>query len=348
MSGENAMTMVLVVGAIALVLLVALMAYISTRYYEGRYDRTYMTQDERGFRRALKGKTVLWDVEESIVKGPTAPRLEYVTLDPATGGRRTMSLMDAKTGSINLRPQFSAPLPFEGVTADDHKVMIDARIQFSINRDLLKHVYEVQDMSQALDTRVHSAFRAEIGKLKDEELRASIAEVERGVIARLRQLEAEGDEKGEKGMALGVNFHTASFSFVQHDEFAISIPGLAPGVAPTTEQAAAIERARQASRAQGVLSLRPQQLDQIADVFKGRDAAGTAAILTMLEMQTRQNIAEALAAAGQLVVVTPNEIGLVGIAAQRDAAIARGVARGEAASAPPLANGVAPRPESRA
>ncbi|HVV32461.1 MAG TPA: hypothetical protein VHC73_04460 [Vitreimonas sp.] len=340
--------MIYVVGAIVLVLLIAVMAYISTRYYEGRYDRTYMTQDERGFRRGLKGKTVLWDVEESIVRGPTAPRLEYVALDPATGGRRTVALMDAKTGSINLRPQFAAPLPFETVTADDHKVMVDARVQFSINRDLLKHVYEVQDLSQALDMRVHSAFRAEIGKLKDEELRASIAEVERGVVARLRQLEEEGDEKGEKGMALGINFHTASFSFVEQDEFAVSIPGLAPGVAPTPEQAAAIDRARQSARAQGVLSLRPQQLDQIADVFKDRDAAGTAALLAMLEMQTRQNIAEALAAAGQLVVVTPNDIGLVGLSAQREAAAARTRAIGEAApTPPPLTNGGAVRPENR-
>jgi hypothetical protein len=342
------MLMIYVVGAIVLVLLIAVMAYISTRYYEGRYDRTYMTQDERGFRRGLKGKTVLWDVEESIVRGPTAPRLEYVALDPATGGRRTVALMDAKTGSINLRPQFAAPLPFETVTADDHKVMVDARVQFSINRDLLKHVYEVQDLSQALDMRVHSAFRAEIGKLKDEELRASIAEVERGVVARLRQLEEEGDEKGEKGMALGINFHTASFSFVEQDEFAVSIPGLAPGVAPTPEQAAAIDRARQSARAQGVLSLRPQQLDQIADVFKDRDAAGTAALLAMLEMQTRQNIAEALAAAGQLVVVTPNDIGLVGLSAQREAAAARTRAIGEAApTPPPLTNGGAVRPENR-
>lgn len=346
------MTMLLVVGAIVLVLAIAVMGYISTRYYEGRYDRTYMTQDERGFRRGLKGKTVLWDFEESIVKGPTAPRLEYVALDPATGGRRTVPLMDAKSGSINLRPQFAAPLPFETVTSDDHKVTVDARVQFSVNRDLLKHIYEVQDLSLALDTRVHSAFRAEIGKLKDEELRASIAEVERGVITRLRQLEEEGDEKGEKGMALGINYHTASFSFALQDEFAVSIPGLAPGVAPNAEQSAALERARQAARAQGVLSLRPQQLDQIADVFKGRDPAGTAAVMAMLEMQTRQNIAEALAASGQLVVVTPNEIGLVGIGAQRDAARARVTAApavGEAAPAPPpLTNGVVSRPETRA
>jgi len=337
------MTMIYVVSAIAVVLLIALFAYISTRYYEGRYDRTYMTQDERGFRRALKGKTILWDVEEAIVKGPTAPRLEYVALDAATGGRRTVALMDVKSGAINLRPQFAAPLPFDAVTADDHKVLVDPRVQFSINRDLLKHVYEVQDLSQALDTRIHSAFRSEIGKLRDEELRASIAEVETRAITRLRQLEDEGDEKGEKGMALGINFHTASLSFTEPDEFAVAFPGLAPGATPTPEQAEAMERARQAARAQGVLSLRPQQLDQIADVFNGRDAAGTAAILAMLEMQTRQNIAEALAAAGQLVVMTPAELGLAGVEAQRQAARLAAAS----ATAPAAVNGGAQRPEPR-
>jgi hypothetical protein len=330
----------LIAGGVVVLLLVLVLAYIATRYYEGRYDRTYMTQDERGFRRGLEGKTILWDLEESIVRGPTAPRLEYVALDAATGGRRTVALMDQKTGAINLRPQYAAPLPFEAVTADDHTVLVEARVQFSINRKLLKHVYEIQEFSLALDTRIHSAFRAEVGKLKDEELRASIAEVERNVVARLRQLEDEGDEKGEKGMALGVNFHTAGFSFKEPDEFAL--PGLAPGAAPTPEQAAAIQQARAAARAQGVLSLRPQQLDQLADVFKGRDADGTAAILTMLEMQTRQNIAEALAAAGQLVVMTPQEVGLSDVAADRAGA---GLRTGQSAAS--LPNGSGSRPEIR-
>ena len=44
-------------------------------------------------------------------------------------------------------------------------------------------------------------------------------EVESGAIAQLRQAEDEGDEKGERGMALGVRFHTANFTFTQPDEF---------------------------------------------------------------------------------------------------------------------------------
>ncbi len=311
------LALIIIIAALAGAFLLAAGGYIVTRYHEARYDRTYMTHDERGFKRALQGKVVLWDWEESIVKGATAPQIEFVALDPASGGRRMVKLLDARTGAINLRPHYCAPMPFEAVTADKHRVVVDARVQFSLNRDLLKHVYEIQEFSLALETRIQSAFRAEIGKRKDEELRASLQDVERGAIDQLRRAEDEGDEKGERGMALGVRFHTASFTFTQPDEFAspalAAVAALPPGA--SVEQQAA---ARAAARAQGVLSLRPQQIDQLADVFKGRDAAGNAAILALLEMQTRQNIAEALAASGQLIVMTPQELGLASAAALRD------------------------------
>ncbi|MFO1017965.1 MAG: hypothetical protein U1E03_10230 [Hyphomonadaceae bacterium] len=329
------LVVIIAIAVVVGIILIAAIGYIVSRYYEARYDRTFMTHDERGFRRALEGKVVLWDFEESVVKGATAPHIEFVALDPATGGRRTVRLMDPRTGSVNLRPQYCAPLPFEAVTADSHKVLVEPRVQFSLNRKLLKHVYEIQEFSLALETRIQSAFRSEIGKRKDEDLRAGLHEVERAAIEHLRQAEADGDEAGEPGMALGVNFHTASFTYTQPDEFALSMPlsgavaTAGPGATPQ-----AIEAARAAMRTQGVLALRPQQIDQLADVFANRDPASTAAILALLDMQTRQNIAEALAASGQLVVVTPQELGLMSVAAQREAA-ARVAARAAGAVEPP-------------
>lgn len=314
-------------AALAVILLCAAIFYIVSRYYEARHDHTYMTQDEHGFRRALEGKVVLWDFDESVVKGATAPHVEFVAVDPATGGRKTVRLLDARTGALNLRPQYCAPLPFPAVTADDHRIIVEPRVQFSLNRALLKHVYEIQEFSLALETRIHSAFRAEIGKRRDEELRASLHDVERAVIENLRRAEAEGDEEGEAGMALGVRFHTATFTHTQPDEFsapayAAAAPALAPGAPQGGEPHQALARAV-AARTQGVLALRPQQLDLLADAFKDRDPASTAAILSMLEMQTRQNIAEALAASGQLIVLTAQELGLVGAATQHQAIRAR-------------------------
>jgi len=336
------MALIIAIAALVGVIVLGAIVYIWTNYYEARADRTYMTQDDRGFKRALKGKVVLWDYEENVVKGPSAPHIEYVALDPATGGRRTVKLMDLKTGAINLRPQYCAPLPFDAITNDSHKVIVDARVQFSLNRDLLKHVYEIQEFALALETRIQSAFRSEIGKRNDEDLRRGLADVERAVVENLRHAEDEGDEAGERGMALGVRFHTANFTYSQPDEFAAAPIALPPNATPEQQQQAirAAVAARAGQGSQGVLSLRPQQIDQLSDVFKGRDPGATAAILSMLEMQTRQNIAEALAGSGQLIVVTPQELGLIGAAAQRDALLNRPARADQSqASAPQPPNG---------
>jgi hypothetical protein len=82
-------------------------------------------------------------------------------------------------------------------------------------------------------------------------------------------------------------------------------------------------------------------LDLLADVFKGRDPASTQALLAMLEMQTRQNIAEALAGSGQLVVVTAQELGLASATAQRDAVVNAGMRFGAPEKAAAASNGAA-------
>lgn len=339
------LALMIFVAVLVGILLLAVIFYATRRYYEARYDRTYITQDDKGFRRALDGKVVLWDFDEQIVKGATAPHIEFVALEPSTGARRTRKLMDPRTGAINLRPHYCAPLPFEATTADSHKVIVDARVQFSLNRALLKHVYEIQEFSLAMESRIQSAFRAEIGKRNDEDLRAALQDVERGAIERLRRDETEGDETGELGMALGVRFHTANFTYQQPDEFAASGPVAIAGAVTTLPPNATPEQhaaARALARAAGVLTLRPQQIDQLADVFKNRDPAAISALLAIMDMQTRQNIAEALAASGQLLVLTPQELGLVGAAAQRDAMARRG------ASGPsPTPNGALHQPEQR-
>lgn len=334
------LTAIAIGAAIAIPILVALTYYLIRRRYVARSERTFMTHDEHGFKRALAGKGILWDFEEHIVKGAEAPRVEFVAFDPATGARRAQALLDPRTGAVNLRPQYCVPLPFIANTADAHRMVVEARVQFSLNRDLLKHVYQVEDFALALETRIQGAFRAEIGKLPDEGLRAGMNEVEDGVVSRLRKAEREGDEAGELGMALGVNFHTANFTFTPADEHLDAMPvgAMALSVTPVGaagplaggEAAGAPAGARVAMRSHGVLALRPQQLDLLADVFKNCDPASTASLLAMLEMQTRQNIAEALAGSGQLVVVTAQELGLAGAMAQRDA-----VAQVVASSVPP-------------
>ena len=94
------------------VFLAAVLGYFIWKFYSTRADFTYMTHNDQGFRRALKGRGFIWHPEEFVVRGPGAPRIEFVALDPASGQRRMTPLLNARTGAINLRPQYCAPLPF--------------------------------------------------------------------------------------------------------------------------------------------------------------------------------------------------------------------------------------------
>lgn len=316
-------------------LLALVIAYLVWKFYQTRVDFTYMTHNDQGFKQALKGRGFLLDPEEFIVRGPNAPRLEFVALDPATGARKLVPLLNQKTGAINLRPQFCVPLPFSATTADDHSIVVEARVQFSLNREKMFFVYNVQDFGLALETRIQSAVRAEVGRREDQQLRAGLGDVEEGAVKRLRQAEEDGDEAHEAGIALGVRFHGVSFAYKSADEFAASgaIPGIA---APAAGEAGAAGPAAAPQRSQartGALSFTPQQLDKLADQFRTQSPQSTAALLAMLEMQTRQNIAEALASSGQLIVVTPQELGLAGATVQGQV-----LSRHEAAAqAPPRA-----------
>ena len=329
------MTIVQIGSTAGGLLLVATLAYVFWKFYWVHSDLTYMTYNQRGFKRALSGRGVIWPVEEFIVKGPNAPNVAFVSIDPASGRRGMTPLLNKRNGAVNLRPQYCVPLPFVANTVDAHRMVVEPRVHFSLNREKLRFVYFVQDFALALETRIQSAFRAEIGARRDEELRSTVHEVEEGAVKRLRQAEADGDQDGEAGVALGVNFHAASFTFSPADDGSpVAIMRAAGGVgeAGTAASALAAPGGPRAG-APGVLALRHTQIDQLADVFKGRDPASTKAVLAMFDMQTRQNIAEALAASGQLVVLTAQEVGLSGDLAQREA-LARTLTRRADAVAP--------------
>jgi hypothetical protein len=318
----DAMTWVQILQLIGAVLLVLALAYLVWKFYTTRADFTYMTHNDQGFKRALRGRGFIIDPEEFVVRGDSAPNIEFVALDPATGQRKMQALMNRRTGAINLRPQYCVPLPFNATTADNHAVIVEARVQFSLSRDRMFFVYHVQDFGLALETRIQSAVRAEVGRRQDQDSRAALHEVEEQAILRLRKAETDGDETHEPGMALGVNFHTMSFTFTAPDEFAAAHPG-GVGVIQSGEAkegAGGVAGGASAQRTTisrgGPLSLRPQQIDQLADVFRQQTPESSAAILSMLEMQTRQNIADALASSGQLIVVTPQELGLAGATVQ--------------------------------
>jgi hypothetical protein len=302
-----------------------ILIYLISRFYIVRDDRTFMTHDEKDFRRALRGWGIRWWPLETIVKGPSVSALAFPSFSASENKIVMRELRTRKTGEVNLRPHFCVPPPFTAVTADNHQLTIHARVQFSLNRDRMRFIYRIDDFGDVLVSRIQDAFRAEIGAREDEIVRAQVGLVNEGVIQRLRDADLEGDEKGEEGMTLGVVFHRAGFEFrtpsqTSELDAALMRASAAGGAGPDTAltQTAIIDAARLQMR-RGAASIKPQEIDSLADVFVHQTPESTRAVLALIEMQTRQNIAEALAASGNVVVVTGQELGLTGQATQADA-----------------------------
>lgn len=316
--------LVMIAAIVCGLLLLAFFAYAASRFYIVRADRTFMVHDETDYRRALKGWGFIWDPLESKVKGPTVSMLEFPSYSYSDDQRVTRHLRDQKTGAINLKPHYCVPPKFRVLSADNHEFQIEVQVQFSLNRDLLRYTYKLENFGDALVIRIQEAFRSEIGKRKDEQMRADVGVIAQSVIARLRQAELDGDEEREQGMALGVTYHTASFTFKEIrpdselDEAILSVAA-GPPSAESEQRVNLLGGVRRQLRSQGVATIRPQDLDALGDVFLGRPVCATDAVLAILELQTRQNIAEALAASGHLVVVTGQELGLTGASAQLEA-----------------------------
>ena len=97
------MVWILIAAGLLVIVLAAGVAYVVARSYVARSDRTFMTHNDAGFKRALKGKGVLWDFEEGVVKGPSAPKLNFVAVDPATGGRKVSPARSISARNIARR-----------------------------------------------------------------------------------------------------------------------------------------------------------------------------------------------------------------------------------------------------
>ena len=343
MTADLTTVLAAVLGGLVLLVVLASVIYAWRRTVVARGDRTFITETDEGFKRALRGTKVLWNPDEAVLKGATAPAIAFVARDPATGEWREKRLLDERTGAVNLRVQTCCPRPFKAATKDDHHFLVEARVNFQLDADRLVNTYHVQDFASALEARILAAFRNEIGKYNDEEVRARGAAINEAVSRALGAMESRSDEttSGDTpfGVPLGLKIYDASFDYTElsPDDGAAMAAGasammLQNGAAangsangtgmshagPARVALPGVDPSVAGAGAAGVMAFRKQHLDVIADVFLDRDPASTEALLTLLEMQTRQNIAEALGRSGNLVVVTTDELGLMGGSAARE------------------------------
>lgn len=290
----------IVIGVLAV--LIAL--YLIGRFHIVPEDETFMIRDwDNDFKYPLKkGPNLLLDPRERVIKGAKQPRFEFPSRDgadnPITG-----HLCDNRTGKLNLKPQFCAPSLIAN-TNEPRRMRVDAWVQFRADRPRVGDVHALgHNFGRAMVKRIESAFRTEFAGRKDEKVREDEREIQEAVLKRLLDL--------EKTKPLGVVFENIDFDF---KEERMSFRG----GAPSALGAASEDGVRPiAAPGQGVAFMHFEDFDAIMNLFPTEER--TQALLFILEMQTRRDIAAALANSGQLVVVTAQELGLTSAAVQLDA-----------------------------
>ena len=295
-------------------------------------DETYLVRNPDGRIQALASDMKVKFDDPRIVQFQHRQHLRFPVYDARFNSLAHDHLV-TDTGAISLRIHTTTPFPFTAVTNDGHVVTVTSSVSFSVNRDRVTDLARLGDFGDQFERRIRSAFSGAIGRRKDEQLRENHHEIEREVTAELASMEAGN---GDLGVPLGVSVFEARFSYrdgstLPSDVMMAPSP-MASGHEPLTVDATdgattAPQRLALAQTAEpadpgsrgtetpGAMQFLGTELDKLLDQFRDRTPEQVAALLSLMEMQTRQNIVSMLAKSGGLVVFSAKELGLEGNAA---------------------------------
>lgn len=293
-------------------------------------DETYLLKDRKTGRIAIMPPGVkVKEGDPRIVTFAKRNRLSFPVYNRVLKQLSERELTSDR-GGISLRIHTTTPAPFPVITNDGHFVYVTASVSFAVERDRAAMLAKLADFGAQLERRIHSAFSSAIGALRDEEMRMSLGKIEAQVTDELEQM-----EKHERfGVPLGIKIYEARFQYEDADGRAgqnITVVDAA-GTSETSEPAGKSEGAElalpkpaaqvvtlQAGPAGSMASGRPgamqfagTELDKLLDQFKGRSSEQIAALMKLMELQTRQNIVSMLAESRGVIVFSARELGLDG------------------------------------
>ena len=289
----------IVLGVIAAAGL-GVLIYRTVRTYDGTEHHTYVTQKDGKDTQAIRQPVTLWNPKIKVLKKVDAPDLSFLTQRPSSNEYVEHSLVTRPSGQISLRIHTCTPRPFPAMTLDRHRILVRASVTFQLDVDRIEVVCQLHNFGAALASRVENLFDNEVGKYRDEDLRANQTKIETAVTEAMQAIENQSGDEPFSGIPFGIHVYEASFAFEE--------------IPPEALEAAALDAPAAAGGGpgvpRGVMWINDQQLDRIADVFRDRDPVATRSLMRMLELQTRQNIVQLLSQSGGMVGFTAKELGL--------------------------------------
>ena len=284
------------VAALLLLIGLGVLIYRTTRTFDANPNHTYVIQSNGDIMGALREPVTLWNPSMSVLRDKDAPEISFPARRQKTDEIYMRSLVDRRTGRIALTVNTCTPRPFLSTTFDGHQLEITANVVFRLDAERIHIPSQLDNFGATLSDRIINLFDNEISKLRDEEVRAHQTEIEQKITRTLREIELNIDEELIAGMPLGIKVYEANFSFrdlVRDKERLADAAG-------TTAEGGVI----------GPIWMDPTRIDRLADTLASRPSEVRAAVMRMIELQTRQNIIETICKSGGLVAFTAKELGL--------------------------------------
>lgn len=276
-----------VIVALLLLGLFVFLIYRAMRSYDAGAHATFITSKNGEYYGALRAPITLWDPSIKVLKDRNAPDMTFMTHDAGGTEYYEKSLVKKRTGEISLRVQTCAPRPFISRTIENRQLKIKPRVAFQLDVDRIQIPTQMQAFGATLGARIENLFDNAIGEYTNEDVRAKQAEIEDKVLRQLQDIEYPPDQTHPPGMPLGIKVYEATFSYE-------AVP------TPAAEGAGAT----------GAMSYTAEDLDDLTDMLAKTDPQSLEMVKFMMELQTRQNIVEALCKSGGLVAFTAQELGL--------------------------------------
>lgn len=290
MVDEGSTTMLEIVAVIIALLLLGLfifLIYRSMRSYDAGAHATFITSKNGEYYGALRAPITLWDPSIKVLKDKNAPDMTFMTHDAGGTEYFEKSLVKKRTGEISLRVHTCAPRPFVSRTIENRQLLIKTRVAFQLDVDRIQIPTQMQAFGATLGARIENLFDNAIGEYTNEDVRAKQGEIEDKVLRQLQDIEYPPDQTHPPGMPLGIKVYEATFAYE-------AVP------TPAAEGAGAT----------GAMSYTAEDIDDLTDMLAKTDPQSLEMVKFMMELQTRQNIVEALCKSGGLVAFTAQELGL--------------------------------------
>lgn len=324
----------------AIVVAIILLIWITFTWPQIVVDQyaTYAIRTEDGIKRfpsareRLK-KTFFTTDHEYIVKGTrNSARFQIDSRDRNQKGEwfeKKINLMNARTGELDLRKHTMVLQPFDVHSNDHHLMRAYVSVEFQLDQDRLFRCFEFGNIGNTLLSRVENKVRADISGLENQEIAPNIEQIRTELLKYVQGIEQADIDEFNRWKSSQENGNNNGAYFKQNRSDALGIHVI--NVSVQVEQ---IDKAPdpEAMSHGSVMTIPPAHLDNVRDMFlqiknkpnnqnmkylkpsdKDLDDPYTVAneaLLQMLEMHTRENIATKLGQSGQMVIISSEDLGL--------------------------------------